>query len=141
VILGVCEHVLVTTYPQLDLDNLNNYTRIPKELRMAVLAKDTDSDSKSITLLLGNEEVQLMKLDNHLKAKINGKTMELPQLENYQHLQSNKTVFEIGKLPDQSIEVTSKKYGMSAVYDGERVQLLVSKNMKKTANIKSITVT
>jgi len=141
VTLGACKHVLLTTYPQQNPDKLNNHKKIPKELRVTVLAEDADSNSKSITLFLGNEEVQLMKLDNHLKVKVNGNTMELPQIDNYQHLQRDEPVFEIGKLPDQSIKVTSEKYGMSVVYDGKRVQLLVSKNMKQTANIKSITIT
>jgi len=137
--LGACKHVLLTTYPQRDT-NLNNYMKIPKKSRVAVLAEDADSNSKNITLLLDNHEIQLLKLDNQLKAKIDGKTIESPQLESYQYLRNGEIVFEIGKLPDQSIEVISDKYGISAVYDGERVQLLVSKNMKQT-NIKSVIVT
>lgn len=140
VTLGACKHVLLTTYPRQDPDSNRNHMTIPEKMRVAILAEDADDNSKSVIIFMGNREVKLVKLDNRLKAIVDGGAVELSQFKSYQYRQDDEIVYQIVQLPDQSIEVTSNKYGFSAVYDGERVQIVVSKTISQTGNIKSIII-
>lgn len=133
--LGSCKHVIMTTYPQY-YDSHKN--KIPENSKVAILAQDANDGSRIITVIMGNHEVQLMKSDNRAEAVVGRETLDLSR--SYQHIENDETIFEIARLPDESINVYSNKYGLNIVYDGKRVQIWVSINIKQTGNIKSITV-
>lgn len=130
------EHVLMTTYPQQDPDNLR-YMNIPESLRTAVLAKDTD-EGKSITILLGAQEVaMLMKVNGRVEAIVDGQIIEVTKQRSFYDRTGE---YYITRLPDESLQVVSDKHGLGCIFDGEHVRLFVSKNMKETGNITSITI-
>lgn len=128
--LGACKHVIMTTYPQ-NYDNYKGY-KIPENSRVAVLAQDANDGSRIVTIILGNQEVRFTRSGNNAEAVVNGKTVDLMLPGGYQYHQNNENVYEIVRLPNGSIRLYSSKYGISAVYDGQRLQIWVSTNIYKT---------
>jgi len=100
---------------------------IPEDMRMGILAEDADDGSRIIIMFVGNQKVELLKLNNRFQALVNGETVELSKQRSYVNRQDGKVVFEIVMLPDGSSKFISDRYGISALYDGKRVQILVSK--------------
>lgn len=127
--LGTIKHVLLTTYlqQQQHSSQREHSMTIPEDMRVAILAKDADDGSRVITMLLGNQEVKLSKLNNHLQVMVDGQTVELSKQGSYVNRQNGEVVFEIVMLPDGSSKLSSDRYGISTFYDGERIQILVSK--------------
>ncbi|XP_011695974.1 PREDICTED: vitellogenin-2-like [Wasmannia auropunctata] len=119
VTLGTTKHVLMTAYPIMDPDNRKS--PIPEESRVAVVAHDTNDGSRSVNIYLGKREVKLVKLDNGLKAVVDGETLDFESKKHYYYRENGEVVFEIGVLPDHSIVLYSKKYGIYVAYDGKRV--------------------
>lgn len=128
--LGACQHVIMTTYPQ-NYDNYKSY-KIPENSRVAVLAQDANDGSRIVTIILGNQEVHFIRSGNTAEAVVNGKTVDLTQPGGYEYHQNGETVYEIVRQPNGSIKLYSSKYGISVVYDGQRVQIWVSTNIYKT---------
>lgn len=118
----------MTTYKQQDPDNHKYYMSIPSQLGVSILAQDAQDNSRIVTMLLANREIKLMKLNNLLKVFIDGQLMKG---QNYVHRHHGEVVFEIVALPDGSVQVISDKYGIGAVYDGERIKISVSKNIEQ----------
>ncbi|XP_071647177.1 vitellogenin-2-like [Temnothorax longispinosus] len=125
VTMGAVKHVMLTTYPQQDPDNRNQMT-IPEKMRAAILAEDGDYGTKSVTVYLGNHEVQLYKYNNHLQVKVGGQVVEVSQYKSYQGIQNGEVIYEIFELPDGSIAFNSDIYLIHVVYNGEYVQIRVS---------------
>lgn len=117
----------MTTYPQ---QNFNKSLSIPEEKTVAVLVNEIEDGNKEINIILGSNEIILYKSSNYLKATVNEQNVQFSQHTSYRHKHKNKTAIEIFKLPDDSIRLISKKYGIDAVYDGERIRLEVSKKKR-----------
>lgn len=125
VALGTIKHVLLTSYPQ---QNPNQHSvTIPEDMRVGILAEDVDDGSRIVTILLDNQEVKLLKLHNRFQALVDGQTVELSNQRSYVKHQNGISIYELIIQPDGSVKVSSERYGISALYDGERVQILVSK--------------
>lgn len=123
------------TNKQKDPDNHNYMMSIAPNV--AILARDaSDENGRIVTITLASYKIQLVQLDNRLQVIFEGGKL---QNNNYQHRVNGKTIFEISTLPDGSVQVSSNVYEITVVYNGENVQIWVSKNMKPT-NIKTITV-
>ncbi|XP_011695975.1 PREDICTED: vitellogenin-3-like [Wasmannia auropunctata] len=119
VTLGTTEHVLLTTYPILDPDNHKN--PIPEESRVAVSVHDTNDGSRSVNVFLGKREIKLVKSGYELKAVVDGQTVDFGSERYYRYLENGDVIFEISLLPDHSIFLYSKKYGIYVAYDGNHV--------------------
>lgn len=118
---------MMTTYSQ---KNFNQSLMNPEEKSVAVMVNEMDDGSKKINMILGDNDILLEKSLNYLKARVNEQNVQLSQYTSYRHKHENQTAIEIFELPDGSIRLISKKYGVNALYDGERIRLEVSKNKK-----------
>ncbi|XP_077269193.1 vitellogenin-3-like [Temnothorax americanus] len=126
VTMGAVKHVMLTTYPQQDPENRKQQMTIPEKMRAAILAEDGDYGTKSVTVYLGNQEVELYKYNNHFQVKVGGQIVEVSQYKSYQGIQNGEVIYEIVELPDGSIALNSDKYGIHVVYNGEYVHIIVS---------------
>lgn len=61
----------MTSYPQQD-PNYKGDLNIPEGMQVAILAEDENDGSRIVTMLLGNQEVKLLKLNNRLQAMVDG---------------------------------------------------------------------
>lgn len=135
VTMGTCKHVLMTTYPQRDPDTRRNITHTKV---LALIDEDTIG-TKTIFLLVNDHDVRLKKVGDDLKVEVDEIPIQLSRSKSYElRDEGNEIIFEIDELPDGSVEVMSGKSDVKIVFDGERVQILVSKNVKQTGNNKSI---
>lgn len=118
----------MTVSPQQEYDR-SQVTRIPQQLRTAVLVREQAYQSKQLSILLGESEIdmQRVKIGKTIEVRINGQRLTVPDDQSYRYTQNNIDVAEIFYLSDGSIELISTRYGINLVYDGERVQLQVSK--------------
>ncbi|XP_025073621.1 vitellogenin-2-like [Pogonomyrmex barbatus] len=123
--MGYCKHVLMITNPQLDSED--GQASIPEEQKVAVLAYET-RESLNTILLLGNQEIKLLKKEGHVEVLIDERPIELSEHTPYKEVQeeTHKKSLEILKLADESIEVFSHKYKLRALYDGNHIQLQAS---------------
>nr|XP_012221807.1 PREDICTED: uncharacterized protein LOC105671873 [Linepithema humile] len=124
-----CPYVMMTTYSQ---ENFNKSLIIPEEKSVAVMVNEMDDGSKKINMILGGNEILLEKSLDYLKATVNEHNVQFSRYTSYQHKHKNKTAIEIFELPDGSIRLISNKYGVNAVYDGERIRLEVSDKYRNT---------
>ncbi|XP_018399014.1 PREDICTED: vitellogenin-3-like [Cyphomyrmex costatus] len=121
VTLGTCKHVLMTTYPQRDPDIPRNKTN------MGVLALLRDVDgTKYVDLLMEMHEISLKKINDDFNVEIDGNEITLLLDKSYRLRENDETILEIIKLPDHSVEIFSDKSDIRILYDGERIQLLVT---------------
>jgi len=129
--LGKCWHVIMTTYPKRDSNNPEKTLNIPKNWRMIVMAREMDDGNKQIQMILNDQKIHLQKSSGRLEATVND------QVANFSHHESYRgNAFEIYEL-DEMIAVSSEQYDMYAVYDGERIIIYVSKEIKQVIhNIK-----
>lgn len=124
--LGNCWHVVMTTYPKRDPNNPEKTLKIPKYSKMIVMAREMDDGSKQIRMLLGDQEIHLQKSDN-LEVVVNN------QVANFWHGSHHGDTFEIYQL-DGMIVIYSFEYEIYAVYDGERILIRVSKEIKQVVH-------
>lgn len=121
--MGKCQHVMMTAVLQKDTDDQS--TRQPKLSNVAVLTKDDADNGREVSFILGSTTIGLRKTDDDFDVTINGKTIAVPS-DGFQHIKNGQLIAEILRLTDKSMLVLSKKFGINAVFDGERIQLQVS---------------
>lgn len=115
---------MMTTYPKRDTNNPEKTLSIPEHMRVMIMAREMDDGSKQIRVILGNQEIHLQKSSNYLEAMVNSQAANFSHYGGYRE-----DTFEIYRL-DGMIEIFSTEYENYVVYDGERVLLRVSKEIK-----------
>ena len=128
--LGTCKHVLMTTYPQKDPDTQKNTT----EMNFIALVRNHTDGTKIIVLLVEEHVIELEKIGDNIKIQVDDTSIQLSQYNGYQLRENGETLLELNKLPDGSIETILSKSDIKILFDGERIQLMVSKNVKQTGN-------
>ncbi|XP_053979658.1 vitellogenin-like [Hylaeus volcanicus] len=121
--LGNCWHVVMTTFPTLNPVDHSEKLRIPKEMSVTILARETEDGRKAIKILLGNQEILLLPGDSQPKVKLNDKDIEVTKDKSYQERRNDEIIFEIFRLADDSIGVTSDEHDIYLVYDGQRMSM------------------
>ncbi|XP_018356288.1 PREDICTED: vitellogenin-2-like isoform X2 [Trachymyrmex septentrionalis] len=119
--LGTYKHVLTTTYPRKDPDTRKNIT----EVDFVALIRNRTDGTKVVALWLDDHVIELEKTSDDITVKVDGAPVHIPQYKSYQLRKDDETI-EFNKLPDDSIEVISSKSDIRGLFDGERIQLLVS---------------
>jgi hypothetical protein len=110
----------MTTYPQ---ENFNKSFIIPQEKNVAVIVIDMH-----VMIILDSDIIILEKSLKTMVNKLSGEqNVQFSEYTSYRRKHKNKTVFEIYKLPDGSVRLISKKYGVNAIYDGQNIRLEVSR--------------
>jgi len=90
-----------------------------------------DDGNKQIQMILDDQKIHLQKSSDRLEATVNDQIANFSHHESYQG-----DAFEIYEL-DEMIAISSQQYDIYAVYDGERIILYVSKEIKQVIhNIK-----
>ncbi|XP_036147441.1 uncharacterized protein LOC105839512 [Monomorium pharaonis] len=115
--LGKCWHVMMTTYPKRNPNNSEKTLKIPMNMKVIIMVRDADDDSKQVRMILGDREIHLQKLNNRLEVTVNGQVTNLTHYESYREKD-----FEIYE-SNRTVTVLSPTYGFTAEYDGERVLL------------------
>ncbi|KAG5318112.1 VIT1 protein, partial [Pseudoatta argentina] len=120
--LGTCKHVLMTTYPQKDPDTQQNITE-----NFIALIQNHNDDTKTVVLLMDEHVIELEKKDDNVILQVDGVPIQLSQVDKgYQLRENGETLLEFVKLPDGSVEMISSESDIKILFDGERIQLLVS---------------
>ncbi|KAK2583797.1 hypothetical protein KPH14_009697 [Odynerus spinipes] len=130
--LGKCSHVLTTTYPKRDPKNHNKIWRIPEDMKVSVIARETEDDKKEVTIVLGEDKIMMRPSGSKLRVTVNGEDVELSQTRTYQRVKNDETVFAIYELPDPAIKLSSDEYEINVMYDGERVQVELPTDYQKS---------
>ncbi|XP_011706280.1 PREDICTED: vitellogenin-1-like, partial [Wasmannia auropunctata] len=121
--LGKCWHVMMTTYPKRNPLNPEETLSIREDMSVIVMAREMDDSTKQIRIILNeDQEIYLQKSNDRLEATVNGQPANTSN--------HDKVVVEIYQL-DGMIVVYSLYNQIYAVYDGERVLLYVSKEIKQ----------
>lgn len=110
---------------------------LPKHMNVAILTREKDG-SKQVRFIFNDKEVQLQKLNDDMHVLIDGSQVKLykkqdkPDKGIFQDQDQNGEVYvQIYELPDKSLKLESVEYGIRTVYDGERMQIQVSKMEEK----------
>ncbi|XP_076672909.1 vitellogenin [Andrena cerasifolii] len=119
--LGNCWHVVMTTYPKLNPENRDEKLRIPEDERLSIVSRETESGEKEVKILIGNQEIKLLPTDSQPEVRLDGKKVDLSQVVSHYEEHAGEVVFQINRLPDNTISVVSEKYDLELVYDGARI--------------------
>ncbi|XP_014605280.1 PREDICTED: vitellogenin-like [Polistes canadensis] len=130
--LGKCPHVLLTTYPKHNPNKFNELWDIPEDMKLSIVAQETENNKKEIRVQVGNDEVQLRQSGMELEAMVNGQKVRCSQKESYKQVKNDELVFEIYKLPGPALKLQSAVYDLDLVYDGNRVQIEVPTTYRKS---------
>jgi len=95
-------------------------------LDLAILISEQDDKNKKVLLLMDGTEISLRKVDNDLQVAINKERIVLPEGGSYEYQEDNMVIAEISK-QNGMIMLISEMYELKVVYDGERIQLQVSR--------------
>jgi len=124
--LGKCQHVMMTP----SMRQISNDASRPinfAKLEFAVLiSEDEEGGAKRVLLLVSGTEISLQRVGVNLQVSINKETIMLPEEGSYQYEEDDVIIAQIYKR-NGAITVISEKYELKLVYDGERVQVQVSK--------------
>lgn len=123
--LGKCAHVLFTTYPRNAPNEPNKRMSIPENMKVTVIAEETENNKKELQILLGNDEILFKSSGTEVSAWVNGQKVKCSQKESYQHIKNDETLFEIFELPGPAIKLISDKYDIKLAYDTDHVQIEV----------------
>lgn len=110
---------------------------------MAILIREMDG-GKHVRFVFNDKEVQLQKLNDDMQVLIDGsqvklyKKQDMPDKKILEDQQNGEVYVQIYELPDKSLKLQSVEYGISAVFDGERIQIQVSKMEEKEKIIGNI---
>ncbi|KAG7213605.1 hypothetical protein KM043_002858 [Ampulex compressa] len=124
--LGKCWHVVMTTYPKRNADKNEEFVRIPRDMRVTVLAREIGDNKKEVKMKLGDKEVRFGSHGAKLEALVDGKKVDCSNGKTYREVTEKDVEFEILEYEDKSIRLISDKYDIDVVYDGERIQTMAS---------------
>jgi hypothetical protein len=102
-------------------------------LDLAILISEQEDKNKKVLLLMDGTEINLRKVDDVVQVLINKEKVLIPEGGSYEYEEGNMVIAEIFK-ENGVIMLISEKYELKVVYDGERVQLLVSRQDEMTYN-------
>ncbi|XP_076174196.1 vitellogenin isoform X2 [Ptiloglossa arizonensis] len=129
--LGKCWHTVMTTYPNINPKKPDEKLPIPEDMTVTILARDTDDGTREAKILLGDDEIVLLSGSSWPEVKVNGNQIVVTKERSYQKREDQDddeqdAVFEIVRLVDGSIGLTSDEYGISVAYDGTRILIETS---------------
>lgn len=124
--LGPCWHAVMTTYPRINPDNHNEKLHIPKDKSVSVLSRENETGQKEVKVLLGSDKIKFVPgTTSQPEVFVNGEKIVVSRNKAYQKVEENEIIFEIYKMGDRFIGLTSDKFDVSLALDGERVMLKV----------------
>lgn len=124
--LGACWHAVMITYPRINPDNHNEKLHIPKDRSVSVLSRENESGQKEMKILLGSDKIKFVPgTTSQPEVFVNGEKIVVSRDKAYQKMEGNEVIFEIYKIGDRFIALTSDKFDVSLALDGERVMLKV----------------
>lgn len=124
--LGSCWHTVMTTYPKINPDNHNEKLHIPKDRSVSILSRENEAGQKEVKILLGNDNIKFVPATTgQVEVFVNGDKIVISRNKAYQKMEENEVIFEIYKIGDRFISLTSDKFDVSLALDGERVMIKV----------------
>lgn len=137
--LGSCWHAVMTTYPKTNPDNHNEKLHIPKDRSVSVLSRENENGQKEVKILLGSDKIKFVPgTTSQPEVFVNGEKIVVTRDKAYQKMEGNEIIFEIYKIGDRFIGLTSDKFDVSLALDGERVMIKVIKQSPISFKISSI---
>ncbi|XP_036146960.1 vitellogenin-1 [Monomorium pharaonis] len=118
--LGKCWHVMMTVYPKRDPYNHNKTLRIPSEMRVIVMVREMDDNSKQIRMIWGNQEIYLQKSGDRFEGIIDGRQVSLSHYN--RQISDDLEIYNLNEM----IIILSQTYGITIEWDGERILLHLS---------------
>ena len=117
---------VMTTYPRINPDNHNEKLHIPKDKSVSVLSRENEAGQKEVKVLLGSDKIKFVPgTTSQPEVFVNGEKVVVSRNKAYQKVEENEIIFEIYKMGDRFIGLTSDKFDVSLALDGERVMLKV----------------
>ncbi|XP_017881745.1 vitellogenin-like [Ceratina calcarata] len=124
--LGNCWHVVMTTFPKMDVEKPNEKLAIPEDSKVSILSRETQDGRKEVKAILGKHEILLLPGSPQVQVTVNGVNTQITQDKVYQERQGDDVVFEIFKVGDQSIQLVSEEYDVDLTFDGKRLMIQAS---------------
>ena len=121
--LGNCWHVVMTTYPQANPDNLDEKMYMYKSDSVGILIRETENGQREVKVLLDDREIKFIPTSTQIQILVNGYPVEVTKDISWQERKDNMVLYEILQIDDHFIGLFSDKYALKILYDGKRLMI------------------
>ncbi|XP_043272412.1 vitellogenin-like isoform X2 [Venturia canescens] len=123
--LGTCWHVVLSTNP-FDTEASPWSWKPRKAVELSIVARDAEDKKKEFLIVFGNTELRLKPSKNGIVAIVDGAEINFIDTPIYRHKIGESIEFEVFSRPDDSIKVTSSKFDIDAIYNGQDLRIKAS---------------
>ncbi|XP_066599767.1 vitellogenin-like [Prorops nasuta] len=135
--LGQCSHVMMTAFQMTNPDNNKERLPIPREHRVSLIVKDRPDGTKTLKIALDDNTIEMTGDSPMPTVTLNGGNVKIGHYFRKTRMdeesQEEETEFEIFKpMGDKIVKLISDRFGVSVVFDGERVLLKLSDDYRNS---------
>lgn len=100
---------------------------IPEDMQVSVVVRDINDNQREARLVLGDTEIEMAPGSNQPSIRVNRREIQLSEHSVYRNGKNGDNDFEAHLLPGgHAAVIRSEEYGIIAVYDGERIKLILA---------------
>ncbi|XP_078036187.1 vitellogenin [Augochlora pura] len=130
--LGKCWHTIMTTYRKQDPEKQGEKLRIPKDMSVSILARETEDGHKEAKIMLGERQILLKLKGSRPEAWLDSQPLDITQEKGFQHQEEDEVILEINRQADESIAVIGSEQDVQVMFDGKRILVKASDDYRSS---------